>query len=206
MPFTAFFGFESKDITRGANRAVVTTKAPTEADVKVVEHTGAAIASGERDLDGLEKRMAQCGYELLIARPGSPTATGAAIDSAKAMTPLQMMAAALKDALELAFELMNRFRGQPAGTAGSITVNTDYGLSLLGGADLTFLLNAVNTGQISRETFLRECMRRDVLAELDVDEEIGRIEAEMPEPVVEPFGDTDDEDDPDEEDGEGDDG
>jgi len=186
VPILALFGFEG-EVSLGPNRAFITSKGPGDADLKIVEHSGAAIGAGRDDLKDLELRMQSMGVQLMLPTPGSQTATGKALDAAAAATPLAMMANSLKDALEMVIDFMNQFMGAPAGTAGSVNVNTDFGLSLLNGADLTFLLNAVNTGQISRQTFLAECVRRNVLMEgIDPEEEAERIETEMPEPLTLP--------------------
>jgi hypothetical protein len=143
--------------------------------------------------------MTQLGLKSVMPKPGNPTATGEALDMVKSVTPLAMMADSLKDALEAMLDFMGQFLGLGEGKGGSVTVNKDFGLSLLNGADLTFLLQAVNTGQISRITFLRECLRRGVLMDdLDPEEEIERIEDEMPEPVTVPLEEDDNE--PDDED------
>lgn len=180
VPVLAIFGFEG-DVSIGPNRAFVTSRGPSDADIKYIEHTGKAIEAGRDDLKDLEARMESLGLELLLPKTGNPTATGRAIDTSKAQTPLAMMANSLKDALEKAIDYMGQFIGLPPDSAGSVSVNTDFGLSLLGGADLAFLLQAVNTGQISRETFIRECIRRNVLMDdIDPDEEAERIEMETP--------------------------
>lgn len=202
VPILALYGYEPDQVKIGGNRALATTKGPQEARIEIVEHTGAAIEAGRNDLKDLEERMVELGYEPMIPRPGNPTATGKAIDDGKANTPLRDMAFSLKDALEMALDFMGQFAGREPDTSGSVNVNTDYGLSIVDGEDLDFLLKAVNTGRISMETFHKECIRRGVLMEgLDTEDELERIADEMPEPVVVPGmagSGEDDEDDDDE--------
>jgi hypothetical protein len=73
--------------------------------------------------------------------------------------------------------------------AGVVRVNKEYGVSMMGAQELTALLSAVNTGNLSKETFLHELARRGaVRADLDVEEELDRIEEDddalMKEPNV----------------------
>ncbi|MEX0803328.1 MAG: DUF4055 domain-containing protein [Candidatus Binatia bacterium] len=162
----------------GANRMVTSTN--PEAKLEYVEHSGAAIESGRQDLKDLEFQMQVLGLELLVPKPGGQTATGAAIDQAKMNAPLSMMANALKDALEQAFGFMAMFVGLSRDQGGgSLTVNTDFGVSLRDAQDVVALLDAVKSQIISRETFIKEMQRRGVLADdMMTDEEIGRIAAE----------------------------
>ena len=57
-----------------------------------------------------------------------------------------------------------------------------YGVGLLKQVDLDFLLKSVNTGQISRATFLSEVKRRGVLMDdFSIEDEMERIEDDLPE-------------------------
>ncbi|ANL84662.1 DUF4055 domain-containing protein [Rhizobium phaseoli] len=176
MLFAKGFGEEDRLVV-GANSFTRTTS--ENADMKYVEHSGKAIEAGSNDLDDLEFQMQTQGLELLTPKPGSQTATGEAIDQAKMNSPLAMMADNLKDALEQAFGFMGEYEGLGKDTGGSITVNTDFGITLRDATDLTTLLAAVNAGQISRETFIKELIRRGVLmGDIDPEEEAERIEGD----------------------------
>lgn len=178
MLFAKGFG-DDDTLVVGANSFTRTTS--ENADLKFVEHTGNAIGAGRDDLKDLEFQMQTMGLELLIPKPGNHTATGAAIDQAKMNSPLAIMADNLKDALEQAFGFMAQYDGLGKDAGGSVTVNTDFGITMRDAADLQALLGAVNAGQISRETFWRELKRRGVLMDdFDPDEEAERIGAEDP--------------------------
>lgn len=162
-------------LTIGAPTAVLA--ADPNADLKWVEHTGAAIDAGRQDLKDLEFQMEAHGLQLLVARPGGQSATGEALDAEKETSTLAMMADALKDALEQAIGWMGEYAGEAAPVA--VTVNTDFGVGLMTPQEMTAMLSAVNSGNLSRETFLREMARRGVIAgDIDPDEEAERIEAE----------------------------
>ena len=146
VPILYGAGFEEADtIEIGASSMVRTTN--PNAKLEYVEHTGAAIDAGDKDLQNLEFQMQQMGLQLLVPQPGQ-TATGEIRDDAKEMSPRAMMAAALGDAIEQALGFMAEYRGLGADAGGSVEVNTDFGI--VGSADATTLLNAVNAGQISR--------------------------------------------------------
>lgn len=182
VPFLFGAGFpvdENGNITVSVSR--FTTVSDPSATLGWVEHSGAAISSGNEDLKNLEFQMQVFGLQLLIPKPGGQTATGEAIDQAKMNSPLAMMADNMKDALEAAIGLMVKMKGKKEDAGGSLTINKDFGVSMRDAADLNTLLSAVNAGQISRETFWKELIRRGVLADdFDADEEAERIEEEAP--------------------------
>ncbi len=64
---------DTDPIIFGASTAIKTSS--ESADVKFVEHSGAAIAAGRQSLLDLEDRMRQAGAELLVQQPVQVTAT-----------------------------------------------------------------------------------------------------------------------------------
>lgn len=166
---------ETDTFVVGANSFV--RVASTDADLKYVEHTGKAIDSGRQDLKDLEFQMQTLGLELLIPKPGGQSATGAVIDQGKINSPLAMMADNLKDALEQALGYMAEYDGMGEDAGGSVTVNTDFGLSLRDAAEITAILGAYNAGLISRETAWKELKRRGFLMDdFDPEDEKEQIE------------------------------
>lgn len=160
---------------------VMTRASVVEADLKWVEHSGDSINSGREDLKDLELQMQQMGMELLIPKPGEQTATGKAIDAAAMHAPLQAMAASLQDALELAFAFAGEYAGLGPDGAGSVTVNTDFGIAYRDAGDLTALIQMRNAGDITRERLLMEMQRRGVLADdLVIEDELDELENEAP--------------------------
>ncbi|QDP65873.1 MAG: putative portal protein [Prokaryotic dsDNA virus sp.] len=160
---------------------MATTTHSEQADMKWVEHSGAAIGAGRQDLKDLEFQMETFGLQLLVARDGAQSATGEALDAAKETTQLAMIADSLQDALERAVAWMYQLAGINDASV-SLRVNKDYGVSMMTAQEVTVMLTAVNTGNMSRETFLGEMSRRGMVrADLDIDKEQDRIEAEAPE-------------------------
>lgn len=158
--------------------SMATTSRDPQAKLEWVEHNGHAIKAGRDDLKDLEFQMETHGLQLLVARPSAQSATGEALDAAKETSQLAMMADALKDALEQALIWMGDYGGIDA-EGLAVQVNKDFGVSMLTPQEMQSMLMAVNTGNMSRETFLREMARRGAIrADIDPDEEADRIETE----------------------------
>jgi hypothetical protein len=164
---------ETEAITIGSNAAVMA--GDPNAKLEWVEHTGKSIEAGRTDLKDLEFQMETFGLQLLTARPAAQSATGEALDANKETSQLAMTADALKDALEQALHWMTVYGGnemQP-----EVTVNKDFGVSMMAAQDITALLAAVTDGSLSRETFISELARRGAIrSEITPEEELDRIE------------------------------
>jgi hypothetical protein len=175
--FAAGFGEQDKFVI-GASEAVQTTN--PQAKLEYVEHSGAAIESGDKDLRNLELQMQAMGLQLLIDKPGQ-SATGEVRDDAKENSPLAMMATGLQDALTQAAQAMARFAGKPEPKAGDIVVNKDFGMSGNTG-DFQYLTQARLAGKLDNETWINEGKRRGVFQDtVDPETVQARIEDEAPE-------------------------
>lgn len=169
---------EGDKLIVGAN-SMMSSSAP-EAKLTYVEHTGAAIGAGDKDLLNLEMQMQSLGLQLLIDGPGGQSATGEIRDDAKENSPLAMMARSLGDALEQSFGFMAEYMGLGTDKGGEVEVNKDFGVQLatLAVADL---VNMVNAGLITKKTFWSELQRRNVLSEsFDPEVETDALAAEAP--------------------------
>lgn len=173
VPILFGAGMDAKaSITIGATEAVMATD--SQASLQWVEHTGKAIEAGRVDLKDLEFQMETFGLQLLTARTNAQSATGEALDANKETSQLSMTADALQDALEQALQWMAMYGGFEAEV--SVAVNKDFGVSFMTAQEVTALLSAVKDGALSRETFIKELIRRGVLrSDLDADEEADRI-------------------------------
>jgi hypothetical protein len=178
VPILAVIGVEDDkfSLTVGASAAV---KLPIDGDMKFVEHTGAAIDAGSKDLDTLEERMRQAGAELLVIQPGKITATQVATENAVGMCALQRITQGLEDALDQALQIMAAWIKLPKG--GHVTIFNDYGAATLAEASAELLLKTNQAGKLSDETLLNEYKRRGILsAEVDPDAEKDRIGTQGP--------------------------
>ena len=174
--FAKMLGDDVK-LTVGASSGVQ-AKTP-DADLKWVEHSGAAIKAGADDLAALEERMRQAGAELLVIKPGQITATQTATENAVGMCALQRITLDLQDALNAALDLVARYAS--LSTGGTVTIYSDFGVSTLAEASADLLLRSADAGYISAETYRAEMRRRSILSgDVDEAEEVERLQAQGP--------------------------
>ena len=122
--------------------------------------------------------MRRLGLQPLTPRSGDVTATGSAIDGAKAHSAVEGWATSLKDALEQALVYTSQWLSET--TTAEVFVHTDFGIDL-SGSSATDILSARGAGEISRETFWDEWRRRGMLGpQFDPEIELGRLETEGP--------------------------
>lgn len=147
-----------------------------------VEHTGKAIEAGQKDLEHIEDQMAMLGLELLVRRTGTKTATESALNSAEAQSDLQAMAESFSDALEHALHFAAEWMGvEVPDEALSVTVHSDFGVSSSDAAGVEVLFKAMMAGKLSREAFLRELQRRDILhPSFSPEDDEDKLDAEGP--------------------------
>jgi len=94
-------------ILMGANRLVHSDD--PQGDLKVVEHSGAAINAGRQDLEDLKTEMAMFGLSLMIGKTGDQTATEKAIDKGENSSALYLWATALNSALQTAVKYTGKY-------------------------------------------------------------------------------------------------
>lgn len=177
VPILAMIGAEdSTALSVGASSAV---KMPQGADLKFVEHSGAAIGAGEISLVALQEQMIQTGAELLVKKPGDRSATESANDAEANKSDLQRMAEGFEDSLDMALEFTAEYGHLDS--AGTVSLFSDYGAATLSDASATLVKDLALGGMLSKVTALRELQRRGVLAaDVDPEDEIERAEAEGP--------------------------
>lgn len=143
-----------------------------------VEHEGKAIEAGQKDLETLEAQMGSYGAEFLKRKPGNPTATARALDTAESLSPLQAMAIRFEDAVANALSITADWMrlGREGGT---IEVEKNFALSEDDDVNLKALAEARKARDISREAYLQGLTRHGVLPEdFDTEEDSERLEAE----------------------------
>jgi hypothetical protein len=181
VPILFWSGKQDTDqIIVGANSMMYSSDVNSK--LQYVEHTGAAIDSGDKDLQNLEKQMQAMGLQLLIDGPGGQTATGERRDDEKENSPLAKMARSLGDAIEQAFGYMAEYLGLGTDKGGEVEVNTDYGVSGTT-SDLQYLTQAAIAGKIDNQTYIEELKRRKTLGEsVNVEVVLDRIASSAPAP------------------------
>jgi hypothetical protein len=115
-----------------------------------VEHTGHAIAAGEKSLESLQEQMIETGAELLVKRPGKRTATESANDAEANMSELQRIAEGFEDSLDQALQIVADYARLPSG--GNVSLFKDYGAATMTDASATLIMDLALGGLISHET------------------------------------------------------
>ena len=172
-----------------------------QGELKFVEHSGAAIAAGEKDIERLEQRMEVLGLQPLIERTAQSTATGKAIDESRTHTDIQAWIRGEENALVEAFRLAAEWVKTELAEDFSIDVYNEFSIGL-GAADTETLIKLRGAREITQTTLLDEMKRRGVLSEaVDVESEIELLDVEaldaappMPELPFEEDEDDDDDD------------
>lgn len=168
-----------KEMTVGISSTV---DVPTDGDLKWLEvsETG-AMAVGRQHLLDIEKRMGVLGISQLSpdADPVQRTATEVHTEDVKQLSHLATMARSEKDAIEQCLGYHAQYLGLDSG--GSITLGAAEGEKDLTSQDVTALLSAVTSNNLSQQTFLEVVLsmlnRAGVLAEaVTVDDETARID------------------------------
>jgi len=149
------------EIEIGPNRLILADD--PAADLRFVEHSGAAIAAGRQDLLDLEDRMAVLGLDMMRRHPGEATATGRAIDAAQTHAALNAIVQTLEDGLARAFQMAAGFLGLGEAAAGRIVISRQFPVRDEQAAEADLLLRARLAGEISSDAFLGEIARRGIL-------------------------------------------
>jgi hypothetical protein len=177
VPILFLKGFEAT-VTVGAGSAVSATD--PGADMKYVEHTGAAIEAGRRSLIDLEDLMRQVGAELLVIKPGNMTVKQTVADNEPAMCTLQRIVQDLEDSVENALGLMAEWVGEATDQIEA-KIFQDFGVTSLGEAAMSLLRGMNVDGTFSDESLFLEAQRRGLIRpEIAWDDEKSRIASNVP--------------------------
>jgi len=147
----------------GANRLIM-GNADENSDLKHVEHSGAGIEAGERDLESLEQQMDALSKQVLTRRTGNVTATARAIDESSSSTDIQALANIVENALNRLIEYMGMWAGKEYGT---VSLSADFSLSAGGEKDIEALQFAVQSRFLSGQEYMAEMVRRGIKKEYD---------------------------------------
>lgn len=178
VPILAMIGADDEThLTVGATSAV---KLPINAEMKYIEHSGAAISAGAESLVALEEQMTQTGAELLVQKPGQRTATEDANDTEGNKCDLQRLAEQFEDSLDQALAFAGQYVGMEA---PKVTLFKDYGAATLSDASAQIIVAMQQGGIITKKTAITEQQRRGILSpDIDPEVEIAEAEAEGPPP------------------------
>jgi hypothetical protein len=168
---------EDSKITIGPNNYLTSTEG---GEWYYVEHTGAAIEAGRKDLEDLENQMASYGAEYLRKKPGGETATARALDSAETSSYLSMTVQRFEDCVAQALQLTAEWMGLDEGGTVDLA-DIDEEPAGTEAPQLDTLTKARAARDLSRENYLGELKRRGVLCEdFDLEKNQGQLDAEAP--------------------------
>jgi len=154
--------------------------APGEhSDWRVIGPDAALVAEVAKSPDRVMEEFRRLAMEPQVPRAGNVTATASALDNSRAHSAIEGWAVALKDALEQAFVFTARWMAEPETV--EVSVHTDFAVTQSDAADMAELLKARGQGEISRETYWDELLRRGKLGpQFDKAKELDRLEQEAP--------------------------
>jgi hypothetical protein len=182
LPFYYAFGVDkSSKLALGPSAALISEN--ENAKCGIVEFTGGGLGAFENRLKSLEHKMAILGARLLEEQKReAETAEAMKMRSSGDESVLSGIAQAVGEQLALAVSRLLWWAG-PSGDAPEVTIelNRDYVASAMDPAMLTALIQARQAGEISRETFLWNMHRGEVLPpDRTVEEEATKLETEAP--------------------------
>jgi hypothetical protein len=161
---------EGDKLVIGAGSAAQSTN--EKAELKYVEHTGAAIGAGQESLNALEDRMRATGAELVSLDPGYATATEVSSDGEATRSLLQQIVENFEESAEEMLDLMALWVGEQSDS--ELEIYKDFGIAT--STDPGTLSSAVSAGSVSKQTHFEELQRRDVIsADRTWDDEVKRL-------------------------------
>lgn len=166
VPILFAKGMDASDsqIEIGPNRIIIAED--NSADIKFVEHSGAAIAAGHQDLLDLEEKMAVMGLDLIARRPGQPTATEKAIDHAQSNAFLHMLVDDLRDHLNAVLRQAALWFGLPEAAAGEVILPKYFPINQQQSDQAHDLLDRHKQG-MSPDDFLSAVERKGIFSSIN---------------------------------------
>lgn len=128
VPLLVAYGLDrNEELTVGASTATI-FEDRTKNGLEYVEHSGAAIESGETSLEKLENQMRHAGAKLLRAENTSTKSVDQTNEERmQEHSPLYTMANSLEDALDNILQIMAEWSGESCG--GNVDVRTELDVS-----------------------------------------------------------------------------
>ena len=159
-----------------------------KAKLMFVEHSGAGIAAGERNLATLKEEMAIQGASFIVPKKGEMTATEYKGNASAIQSELQSIVANFEDSLNEAFNLIGDWLNTEIDA--EISIFKEFNLNLDDANSLNTLMAMRKEREITSLTFRTECKRRGVFPDgFDVQGEVANVEQED-EMINNSFGDV----------------
>ena len=167
---------KSGKIDIGPSKAILTEE--KESDLKYVEHNGKSIEAGQKDIEDIEQKMRVLGNQPLM-KVVPNTATAERIDESRTVSQLQSWIRALERGMKQALEYACEWRKIEPPEDMDVNIYSDFEAMILGSGDKEHILKARQSGEITKERYLREAQRRGVYSlDMDPEEEARLAESE----------------------------
>lgn len=161
----AFTGCTEEDVKNISIGPTSVLHLPQGADAKFVEHSGSAIAAGERDLATLKEEMAVAGSSMLVKQPGARrTATEASIDAVEEQSEMEAITEEFTGALMKASRFTAEWMKVDFGET-HLDVNAEFGVTYNTQVIKEVLLALRNNRDLALEDVLAELKRIKLLSE-----------------------------------------
>lgn len=157
--------------------------------VGMLEFTGAGLSALEKRLKDLERKMAVLGARILEEqKTAAEAADTVRLRQGGDISTLGAISDAVSRACEATVDLLLWWNGDEAPDS-TVELNMDFQLAKLPPAELTALLQAWQAGGISKESFLFNLKRGQLLPEdRTVEDEMAKLETETPPGMAQPAG------------------
>ena len=168
---------KGSDIEIGPHKIVIL---PADGDLKYVEHSGAALEAGRKNLEELRIKAAYCGLKALSAdSTGSSktkTASEAEMDYIDNNSDLKVAADAFEDSLNMALWYVQRYLGEVKDDEPSkymAKMNGMFSVTASDVQEIGYLMELKNLGQMRLENLYKELKRRGTLSDdFDIESEV----------------------------------
>jgi hypothetical protein len=137
----------------------------TDADMKVVEGTGAALESGRKDLSDLEARMEAMGLAPFMERSANSTATGKMIDHTNSQCDLQAWIRSEERGLRQGFELAAEYKNAKLVEKFRVDIHNDFGMADRAAQEMDVLVKMNAMDAFSDQSLFEEAQRRGYVIE-----------------------------------------
>lgn len=124
---------------------------PIGADAKYVEHTGAAIDAGAKDIKQLKDEMRTMSGRILQLDNSQKTAYEAGLEAIQAQSRVQAWALGVQACADRCMALTSDWVGRPV---GGLIVNTDMNAATGDPQLMAMVLQSVSEGMLSKQTAL----------------------------------------------------
>lgn len=138
---------------------------PAGADLRYVEHTGSAIAAGQKSLNELEAQMRVAGAKLLEKADMAMTESQARDEQNKEISALRLYANRFEDALDLALEYVGLWLGIESKDVGKVEISGNIDGNLDPNASMDSVIKLQSAGIISKQTTFEEAKRRGLISD-----------------------------------------